>query len=155
MLREGPDAVPRSWFLLNVIVIGIIGTIVFEHRTISSDHPPNYLLSLALFLINVAAFWLVLQIAGHPTRLLQTFTAAAGCGLLLNIVLIVLLLAALPLLGAEGTFGIRFAVLLWSLLVDGHIIARATGQHLAIGVAIATAIFIAQLVIYSAFVTTS
>ena len=155
MLRDGPDALPRSWFLLNAIILAIVGVSFLEYQVITTDQPPDYLLSFIVVLVGIAALWLVLQIAGFPQRFLQAVTASAGTGLILSVVSIVSFLALLPLLGLQGAFASRLVVLFWSLAVDGHIIARAIDQHLAVGVAIATAIFIGQLVIFSVFGVTS
>jgi hypothetical protein len=45
-------------------------------------------------------------------------------------------------------------MLLWSVPVEGHIIARAMGRHWYIGILIAITVFVLQFVIYSAMSAT-
>ena len=53
-----------------------------------------------------------------------------------------------PLLGAATANVVVTLVLLWSIPVEGHIIARAIDQHWFLGVAIALAVFIFQLLLH-------
>jgi hypothetical protein len=45
-------------------------------------------------------------------------------------------------------------ILLWSVPVEGHIIARATERHWYIGILVALAVFILQYLIYRVVATT-
>ena len=55
-----------------------------------------------------------------------------------------------PFLGPTITGIVAQLILLWSVPVEGHIIARALGRHWYIGIVIAIGVFVLQYVIYSA-----
>ena len=150
-MREGPDALPRSGLLLGVTLAAIIAVTVAEAQVIVAEEPLKHVVFFATMAFGIAAYWLVLQVAGYPQRFVQTVIAGAGCGALLSVISVMLYLALQPIIGMENAFDIRLLILLWSLTVDGHIIARATAQHLVVGLSVACAIFFVQIVIYSAF----
>jgi hypothetical protein len=150
-LRDGPDALPRSWFLF-AAALAVIWSVFFAVSYLGrTGEPPDHVMSLALLAMHVASFWLIVQIAGFPQRFLQAVTASAVCGAFGSVLSLLLFLALAPVLGATVADNTAEALQLWLLMVDGHIIARSIGRHLLVGIALAIVVFFAQVVFYSAF----
>jgi len=59
-----------------------------------------------------------------------------------------------PLAGEQVAALLAWLVLIWSVPVKGHIIARAIEQHWYTGIAIALTVYIAQRFAYDALTTT-
>ena len=57
-----------------------------------------------------------------------------------------------PLASADVASLVTTLILLWSIPVEGHIIARAIDRHWYVGVVAAMAVFIFQLFLYSLIV---
>jgi hypothetical protein len=53
-----------------------------------------------------------------------------------------------PFLGASLASVLVWLILIWSVPVKGHIIARAIGRHWYVGIAISVTIFILQYMFY-------
>jgi len=150
-LRRGPDAIPRSLFLLSSSLVVVWAVLIAESYLIASGESPDHMMSLGLLVIHIGSYWLALQIAGYPARFLQTVTASAICGAMISVLSLVLFLALVPVLGPAGAGSIPAVLQLWMLMVDGHIMARAIEQPLLVGIAIMLIVFFAQLAFYSAY----
>jgi hypothetical protein len=81
--------------------------------------------------------------------LLQTIAAILGCGALISFAFVAEYVLFLPFLGEVPTGLIANLILLWSVPVEGHIIARAIERHWYIGILIAIGVFVLQYVVYS------
>ena len=73
----------------------------------------------------------------------------SSCGAVLSLLFIVGNVLLAPLLGASVTDLVVTLVLLWSIPVEGHIIARAIDRHWYVGIVAAMAVFVFQLFLYS------
>ena len=93
-------------------------------------------------------------INGKPSRLLQTISAIVGCGALISLAFVAEYILLLPFLGDVFTGLIANLLLLWSVPVEGHIIARAIDRHWYIGILIAVVVFVLQYLIYSVVAST-
>lgn len=89
----------------------------------------------------------VLVVTGHTRRSVQVLTCVIGCGALLTMLSIAEFVLFRPFVG-QGLAG-TVAVLIgfWSIPVEGHIVARAIGQHWFVGIAIAVAAAILQFML--------
>ena len=77
--------------------------------------------------------------------------ALLGCGALISLTFVALD-ALLPLISSDAAASIvATLVLLWSVPVEGHIIARTIERHWYVGIIIAMSVFVLQLVLYSVF----
>lgn len=110
----------------------------------------NQLLSLATTLLGIAAYGAILYLAGKAHRFLQTITAALACGAIITLLAVAEYVLFSPFLGERTAFSIAWLISVWSVPVEGHIIARALQQHWYVGIAIAVAVFILQLGFQSA-----
>ena len=87
----------------------------------------------------------VLFVTGFARRSIQVLTCVIGCGALLTMLSIAEFVLFRSFLG-QGLAG-TVAVLIgfWSIPVEGHILARAIGQHWFVGIAIAVVAAILQV----------
>ena len=150
LLRKGPDSIPASGILLLIVV----GLWLFSSLSILSlieqYDERDFIIGLYTALAGVIAYTVILVMAGHASRSMQTITAILGCGALISLAFVAEFVLLMPLLGPRTTGILAQLILLWSVPVEGHIIARALGRHWYIGIVIAIGVFVLQYVIYSA-----
>ncbi len=155
-LRKGPDAIPYSWLvcfiaLLLWLMAGLSTTMVTPGM---SDQ--DFLYGTFTGVVGLAAYAAIVVTSGHAPRLLQTVTAILGSGALISFLFLAAstllppVFALLPIAGQSAVNIVATLVLLWSIPVEGHIIARAIDRHWYLGIAVAMAVFIFQLYLYSA-----
>ena len=111
------------------------------------------LVSVSVSVLGYVLYWLVLLATGFVHRLLPTVSSIMACGSILTIGMVVAFLALLPVIGSNAASLVAWLILIWSVPVKGHIIARAIGQHWYIGITIALTVYILQRVAYDAMAT--
>jgi len=148
-LRRGPDAIPYSRFLFVLIVgLWLFAGMVMTVMTPELDEK-DFLIGTVAGIAGVLCYAAVVVFAGKGARLLQAIMALLGCGALLSLGFVAANVFLTPFLSASITNLIVTLILLWSVPVEGHIIARTIDRHWYIGVVIAMTVFIFQLVLYS------
>ena len=144
LLRAKPQQLPASTVLFWLFLFAelLAGTLLISRSRPSL--PSALLEALADELLLVGLLYLVLQARGLTARFLQSATALLGVSALLSLLALPLLvlnvsgngeslpavLAALALL----------ALIVWNLVVYGHILRHALGVTLALGIALALAV---------------
>jgi hypothetical protein len=145
-LRAKPQDVPASSALL---LLSIVLALVSGMLSISgSVHGLMQVIIISLMdvAITLILLSLFLNLMNLSSRLLQTATAMFGTGTVINLVSlpVMLLMNSSPdnpgyqLLGAL----FYFALLIWSLVVMGHIIRHSFNLHLTGGILIAIGYFL-------------
>ena len=148
-LKKGPDAIPYSWFLcLITMTMWLFAGLAMTAMTEELGET-DFLLGTFTGVVGLACYASIIVLSGHIPRLLQTVTAILGCGAVLSLLFIVGNVLLPPLLGASVTDLVVTLVLLWSIPVEGHIIARAIDRHWYVGIVAAMAVFVFQLFLYS------
>ncbi len=171
--RQGPDALPASSFMLQLALAGYVAVSI-AGLLIDGVLFSQPLLSLAAVLFDAALLcawiWILLGVAGQPQRLPQSLSAALGCGAIIGLytlpVLMLLVMwepaptagAAATEITAEPSLPVlaRFAVaiyvvlLAWFAAVLGHILTRAMQIHSLAGLALGIFYVLASLTIVSA-----
>ena len=155
-LRKGPDAIPYSWLacLLALLLWLIAG--LSTSMAIPGMGDEDFLYGTFTGVVGLAAYAAIIVSSGYAPRLLQTVTAILGSGALISFMFLAAsmllppLFAAVPFLGQNAVSIVVTLILLWSIPVEGHIIARAIDRHWYLGVAVAMAVFVFQLYLYSA-----
>ena len=147
-LRKGPDAIPYSWLvtlitLLLWLVAGFVITATTDEMT-----DEDFLVGVFTGVVGLACYASIVVLSGHTPRLLQTVTAILGCGAVLSFLFVFGTVALTPLLSAGTTNLVVTLILLWSIPVEGHIIARAIDRHWYVGIVAAMAVFVFQLFLY-------
>lgn len=149
--RLGPEHLPSSSFLL--LLSG--AAYAFMQAAIAA---PTYGFSLVLLrslvldlALLVSCVWALLQIIGRPARLQQTLTALLGTGALLSALLIPVIywwqFMADQQSARPVTMALVVAVVIWTLVVNGHILSRALSAPYAVGIVIAIIYFLLNSVL--------
>jgi len=148
LLRKGPDSLPKSWlfFYVALFVSVLVSTITSE--IVSAGVNPMHDVTLFLAMINVAFYFVVIQIAGYPKRYLQSLTAILGADAIITVVYLVGFIAINLFADRSTTLSFMWLVTGWSVAVEGNIIARAIERPWAIGIAIAVLSYILLLLTY-------
>jgi hypothetical protein len=144
LLRKGPEDVPRSRILLLLsLVLWAVAAFSFT-SLIENAGKANIQRELVNFALAMACYYGVLVSSGFGNRVLQTLTALIGCGALMALCFTAALVTIGQIVGSAVITMLAIMYLIWSLSVEGHIIARAIDREFYIGVLIAFAIFIFQ-----------
>jgi len=153
--RRGPEDLPDSSFLLLLAAGAYLGTqAVLAAPVFGSTLALAQGLLLDVLLL-CGCLWGLLRLAGHPGRFRQTLTAVLGTGAFLTTCM-------LPFnywldeAGSPGevplapTLGL-LAVISWSLVVNGHIFARALSRPFVAGLAVSIAYFFLNYLVFAEF----
>jgi hypothetical protein len=143
--RLGPEDLPDSQFLLWVTLVVYLllqvpsGLIVYGATSI-------LLLSIMISLVMLfVSLRILLTVTGYQSRFRQTLMAMLGTNALLTAVSLPVSVWRQATLTAEASAAlpstIIIAILLWSLVVDGHIFARALSKPFGIGMMVSVAYF--------------
>ena len=148
-LRKGPDAIPYSWglclfILLLWMVAGFAITLTTPEMT-----DRDFLVAMLTSVAGLACYAAIIVLGGKAPRLLQTVTAIFGCGALLSLLSVAVDVVLSPLLSDDAANIVVTLVLLWSVPVEGHIIARAIDRQWFVGILIAMAVFILQFYLFA------
>ena len=148
-LKKGPDAIPYSWLLCLItmtmwLFAGLAMTAISEELG-----EADFLMGTFTGVVGLACYASIIVLTGHRPRLLQTVTAVLGCGAVLSLLFITGNALLVPILGENVTNLVVTLILLWSIPVEGHIIARAIDRHWYVGIVAAMAVFVFQLFLYS------
>ena len=149
-LRKGPDAIPHSQLLFVIVVAlwlfaGTVMTVLTVE--LGKTHFFEMILVGVAGLLGYAA---IVLLSGHGARALQTVTALLGCDSLLSLVYVAAIVFLAPYFSGNLVSIVVTVILIWSLVVEGHIIARAIDQRIFVGVVAAVVIFLFQQFLFSA-----
>lgn len=151
MLRKGPDSIPHSWLLLGLATALLIASSFVAVNAIDVLSDRNHLSTLLSALLGIFFYAAVLIMTGFFNRFVQTLTAMLACGAILTFLLVAMYVPVEPMLGRQVAGIIADLIILWSVAVEGHIIAGAIERHWLIGVTIAVTVLVLQLGLESAF----
>lgn len=147
-LRKGPDSIPYSWVItLITLMLWLVAGFVIAAMTAEMSNE-DFLIGTFTGVVGLACYAGIVVLTGRTPRLLQTVTAILGCGAILSFMFVVGTLVLTPLLSAGMTNLVVTLILLWSIPVEGHIIARAIDRHWYVGIVAAMAVFVFQLFLY-------
>ncbi len=148
-LRKGPDALPYSWALcLVVLMLWVVAGFAITLTTPEMDDR-DFLVAMLTSVTGLACYAAIIVLRGRTSRLLQVVTAIVGCGALLSFLSVAVDVSLSSLLSDDAANIVVTLVLLWSVPVEGHIIARAIDRHWYVGILIAMAVFILQLYLFA------
>ena len=148
MLRKGPEHVPDSALVLVYASGLLILATLISSSLVQSPDDDSILVSLAGSIAGYVLYWIVLAITGFAHRLVPTVASIMACGSILTIMMVAAFVLLNPFLGASLASIVVWLILIWSVPVKGHIIARAIERHWYIGISIAMTIFVLQYIFY-------
>lgn len=141
--KRGPQDLPASRGLLYLSMALYAGTIaLYEVRQGTSWA------GLPMIILGIVAAWALysslLRLNEKESRLTQTLSATFGCGVIINLAMAPIQWPWVDAMLAEADpppgFGLLlFVMVIWSLVIEGHIIRNAIETTLARGVLIALA----------------
>ncbi|MGA7799338.1 MAG: hypothetical protein WCC36_00870 [Gammaproteobacteria bacterium] len=139
LLRAGPQDLPASEVLLALALLAYLAVNV-ALSLLSWPLRQALAVSLTDLLVLSLFAWAALQWRGKPARFRQTLTALAGTGTVLGLLAlptVAALMAAHRAGGGSGLLGLAWlALLVWSLVVLGHILRHALALSFATGIAL-------------------
>ena len=147
LLRKGPEALPRSWLLFVVAVLLRFLAIFLSAAVIERFTLETVRLDLVVWLASLLAFGGILLAAGKGDRLAQTLTAIVGIGAVVTFAMLFVVVLGATLFSETAVNNVAQLVLLWSVIVKGHIMARATGWHWYAGLLISIGVLVLQLAV--------
>lgn len=134
--RRGPEALPDSRFLTGLL----LSSYVLVHLIYFSLHAGVTWLALGNLVAQIAfAFvfiYAVLTFFKLERRYRQTMSAFFGINVVVVLVYLPIAIGALALnfdLAGRGFQSVRLGFLLWSVVIEAHIFARALSQPLILG----------------------
>ena len=144
-LRKGPEAIPHSpvLFVFTVAAWLVAGAMITA--LIDGLDQTDFLVSIVTGVLALLIYAAVVVLSRRSSRLLQTITAILGCGALLQFTFAAGHVFLTMIIGKNLAALINYLILLWSVPVEGHIIARASDRHWTIGLLIAAAVFLIQI----------
>ena len=143
MRRLGPEDLPDSGLLLGVCLIAYL---LLQLPVAVPGYGFGFHLWRSLLLDALMLFgfvWLLLSVTGHRQRFRQTVTAWLGCSALLTVVAIPFSVwwqsgtdAGVVYPGAAAAL---IAIIIWSVMVNAHILSRALSRSFGVGVLLSVA----------------
>jgi len=148
VLRKGPENLPASSLVL-LVAIGLFGLSHFVSAALVRDtQAGDVVLGLASSVLGYVLLWMILAATGHAGRFLQAVSATMGCGAILSILMTGAGTLLVSMLGQRITSAAVWAIIIWSVFVKGHIIARTIERERTVGALMALTIFVIQLGAY-------
>lgn len=144
MLRKGPEQIPDSWlvFLFSLLLMAFATFVAATLINLGEDY--SHLLTLVTNLLGIAIYSAVLFAAGFIRRFVPILSALVACGSILSLLFVAAYVMLSPFLGGNFAVIIATLIIIWSIPVEGHIIARGIEQHWYVGIVIAMIVFSVQ-----------
>lgn len=149
-LRKGPDSVPASSLVLAITLV-MMGVSSYAATVLidAGEAERDYAMTFLAYGLGILFYAAIILISGRAGRMLQSITSIIGCGAVITVFFVAGFVVCEPLIGRDGAAVVATLILLWSVPVEGHIIARAIDQHWFVGIAIAMTAFVLQYVLQS------
>ncbi len=139
--------------LVLLVALGLfVVAMVSSEALVQSGGSGDLLASISVSFAGYILYWMVLLATGYPHRLVPTIACVMACGSILTIAMVVTFGVLAPLVGNTSAALIAWFVLIWSVPVKGHIIARAIDQHWYVGITIALVVYLLQRLAYDALI---
>lgn len=150
-LKKGPDVIPRSPVLFIVAVAAwmFAGAVIIT--LIAELDQTDFVVSMMTGVLGLLTYSIIVVAHGKSARLLQMLTAVLGIGAMLQFLFVAGHVFLTPFLGKNIAALISYLILLWSVPVEGHIIARTVNREWYIGLLFAIAVFFIQVQLSSVF----
>lgn len=144
MLRKGPEQVPNSWlvFLFSLMLMLFASFVAAMLINLGEDY--SHLLTFVTNLLGIGIYAAVLLASGFIRRFLPILSAIIACGSILSLLFVAAYVMLNPFLGDNFAVIIATLIIIWSVPVEGHIIARGIERHWYVGIVIAMIVFTLQ-----------
>jgi hypothetical protein len=146
--------VPDSTFVLLFAIALFIVAMIVSEALVMPDAGASIIVSISVSVAGYGLYWIVMQATGFTHRFVPTVSCIMACGSILTAMMVFVFLVLKPIVGANSAALVAWLILIWSIPVKGHIIARANEQHWYDGIAIALTIYVMQRFAYDAITAT-
>ena len=144
-LRGTPaDAPPSLWLLLQLMALDLISSVLYL-QALNSEVVVDAL--IGRMLLRVGMIYGVLALFGRTPRFLQTTLSLYAVSALLTFILLPIAAALVRSQADSPDFGVQFlqlgflSLLLWSIVVDAHILRHALGLKFWFALPLSLAMF--------------
>lgn len=145
LLRKGPEALPRAPVIFAIAVALWLLSSVFAWITVDNYTGKTFLVGILIGVIGLAIYALLVNAVGKAERIRQSISAIIACGAVIGF-MVLTAEALLPyVFGEEHVSAIVTLMWLWSVPVEGHIIARTIDRPWYVGLTTAMTVFFLQL----------
>jgi hypothetical protein len=144
MLRKGPEQVPDSWLVLLITLVLMQFASFVAATLINLGENYSHLLTFITHLLGMGIYAAILFATGFIHRIVPILSAIIACGAILTLLFVATYVMLNPFLGSNIAVVIATIIIIWSVPVEGHIIARGIEQHWYIGIVIAMIVFTVQ-----------
>jgi len=150
-LQKGPEAIPHSQLLFFVVVVAwmFAGAVIIT--LIPELDRTDFIVSVITGMLGLLTYSVIVVVHKHSARLLQMLTAVLGIGAVLQFLFVAGHVFLTPFLGKNIAALISYLILLWSVPVEGHIMARTINREWYLGLLIAITVFFIQVQLSSVF----
>ncbi len=145
LLRRGPEDIPASWILLYMSMALWLLAMFMTLGLLANYGANEAWLSVGSAIVGAICYVFVLVASGYGSRGVPTVTAIVGCSAIIWFAQLAVIVILNPIDGGRIGGLVSFVVLIWSVPVKGHIIARAINWHWYAGIVVAFSIFLLQL----------
>ncbi len=145
LLRKGPEAIPgvpivlfatfALWLLAGFALVGVLADFLLS----------DLIIGLFTGILALTGYAAILSFFGFRQRTISTLSAIMGCGALAVGGFIAIFTVLRPLVGPDQAYLAGFPLLLWTIPVEGFIVARAINRPWFFGCMIALTLFFVQL----------
>lgn len=150
MLRKGPEQIPDSWLVLFVSLLLMLFASFVATTLLEPLEDDSNLLIVATNVVGVGIYAAVLFATGFIRRFVPIVSAVIACGSILSLLFVAAYVMLSPFLGADFAVVIATLIIIWSVPVEGHIIAKGIERHWYVGIVIAMIVFSVQYAFQSA-----
>jgi len=145
LLRKGPESIPHSQVLLIVVTaiwltVEFVGTFAVNAKPLRS-----ILIDMLLVAVSLCIYILVAALFRRRERILRLLVAVLGTSAIFGVLIFTCLLLMPYGLVSDGINWIIVIIALWSVAVEGHIMAKVIEQPWSVGFLVAFAVFVLQL----------
>ena len=111
--------------------------------------PNDFIIGTVTGVAGLLCYATIVVLSGKSARLMQAIMALLGCGSLISLIFVACNVLLSSFLGGNVVNFIVTLILLWTVPVEGHIISRTIDRNWYVGIVVAMAIFVFQLLLYS------
>lgn len=145
LFRKGPADVPHSIPLLLVVSIYWCFIALLSSILLDSGQQGNFLFDLAIASVGLIIYIFIINLFGYKERIICFLTTILGCSVIFNLILFLIEFALSSILSGDNIRLILQIIWLWSIPVEGYIVAHTIDRQWIFGFLITIAVFFLQL----------
>lgn len=145
LFRKGPADVPHSTPLLVVVSIYWCFIALLSPIVLDGGRQENFLFDLAIASVGLIIYMFIVNFFGYRERIICFLTTILGCSVIFSLILSLIEFALSSILSGDNLRLILLVIWLWSIPVEGHIVAQTIDRQWVFGFLITITVSILQL----------